>query len=80
MPSLLTAAALLAALLVPVTALAHKDTDPPHQRYDMGDLKLDLFPNLRRHVLMRVASTPEAIIQVLRCPVEEIKRGKRSSA
>ena len=41
MPSLLTAAALLAALLVPVTALAHKDTDPPHQRYEMGDLKLE---------------------------------------
>src|SRR5687767_5783768 len=41
MPSLLTAAALLAALLAPVTALAHKDTDPPHQRYEMGDLKLE---------------------------------------
>ena len=39
---------------------------------NMGDLELDLFLNLRRHVLMRVASTPEAIIQVLPCPVEEI--------
>jgi hypothetical protein len=38
----------------------------------MGDLELDLFLNLRRHVLMRVASTPEAIIQVLPYPVEEI--------
>ena len=39
---------------------------------NMGDLELDLFLNLRRHVLMRVASTPEAIIQVLPYPVEEI--------
>jgi hypothetical protein len=39
---------------------------------DMGDFELDLFLNLRRHVLMRVASTPEAIIQILPCPVEEI--------
>ena len=38
----------------------------------MGDLELDLFLNLRRHVLMRVASTPEAIVQVLPYPVEEI--------
>src|SRR5216117_3072211 len=39
---------------------------------DMGDFELDLFLNLRRHVLMRVASRPEAIIEVLPCPVEEI--------
>jgi hypothetical protein len=44
----------------------------------MGDFELDLFLNLRRHVLMRVASTPEAIIQVLPCPVEEIKIDNRT--
>ena len=38
---LLAAGMLAAALLAPVAALAHKDTDPPHQRYDMGDLKLE---------------------------------------
>ena len=29
----------------------------------MGDLEFDLLLDLGRHVLMRVASTPEAIIQ-----------------
>ena len=41
MRSLLVAVATLAALLAPVSARAHKDTDPPHQRYAMGDLKLE---------------------------------------
>ena len=41
MRTLLAASGIVAALLAPVTALAHKDTDPPHQRYQMGDLKLE---------------------------------------
>jgi hypothetical protein len=45
---------------------------------NMGDLKLDLFLNLRRHVPMCVASTPEAIIQVLPCPVEQINIDNRT--
>ena len=40
---------------------------------DMGDFELDLFLDLGGHVPMRVASTPEAIIHVLRCPVEQIR-------
>ena len=44
----------------------------------MGDFELDLFLDLGRHVPMRVASTPEAIIHVLRCPVEEIKIDNRT--
>jgi hypothetical protein len=40
------------------------------------DFELDLFLDLGGHVPMRVASTPEAIIQVLRYSVEQIKRGK----
>ena len=38
----------------------------------MGDFELDLFLDLGRHVPMRVANTPAAMIQVLPCPVEEI--------
>jgi len=44
----------------------------------MGDLKLDLLLDLGGHVPMRVASTPEAIIQVLPRPVEEIKIDNRT--
>src|SRR5512132_1621220 len=45
---------------------------------DMGNLELDLLLDLGRHVPTRVASTPEAIIHVLRCPVEQIKIGNRT--
>jgi hypothetical protein len=41
MRSLLVAVGIAVALLAPATARAHKDTDPPHQRYVMGDLKLE---------------------------------------
>jgi homoserine O-acetyltransferase len=41
MRRLLAALGIVATLLVPAAALAHKDTDPPHQRYAMGDLKLE---------------------------------------
>ena len=41
MRRLLAALGIVATLLVPAVALAHKDTDPPHQRYAMGDLKLE---------------------------------------
>jgi homoserine O-acetyltransferase/O-succinyltransferase len=37
----LAIAGLAAVLLAPAHALAHKDTDPPHQRYAMGDFKLE---------------------------------------
>jgi hypothetical protein len=39
---------------------------------DMGNLELDLFLDLGRHVPMR-------FIHILRCPVEEIKIDNRTS-
>jgi len=33
----------------------------------MGDLELDLFLNLGRHVPMHVADVPKAIIHILDC-------------
>ncbi len=44
---------------------------------DMGDFERDLLLDLGRHIPMRAASTPEAIIHVFRYSVEQIKRGKR---
>jgi homoserine O-acetyltransferase/O-succinyltransferase len=41
MRPILVAAGLVASLLAPTGALAHKEGDPPHQRYEMGDFKLE---------------------------------------
>lgn len=41
MRSVLVAVGVIAALLAPAPARAHQDADPPHQRYEMGDLKLE---------------------------------------
>ena len=41
MRPMLAVVGLAAVLLAPAPGLAHKETDPPHQRYAMGDLKLE---------------------------------------
>ena len=41
MRPMLVVVGLAAVLLAPSPGLAHKDTDPPHQRYAMGDLTLE---------------------------------------